>query len=465
MEDKAFQLDRSYEYTVKVLDGNNSFQGKLSMSPSHSTISITGEESPTRKCTFGSSDLKYLRCHSLNITFLLINLRFKSAYHTALNPRELDIAGFEWIFEVGYVLKTKSHISSDPKFHGINFISSSIQKWIGFTNKQNEIMHTLQGNDYEAKKNLNTLQFQTRMGDGGSILVEYPTRTFYNAPEQKAGFEYPPHFHFSNQNSLDPLQVVQKLHEILDLFFFLVGPHFRVEKIMVSSTSNNLSLYYCAKQAQPLEEREVIFYPLGRDKVYPELGFPEISDSLFNTYFNLESEKKFLFKKFLLYRKMESIEDRFLGHFRILESICKVEKTYFDESKLEPLLEISVGYFSKRINGKVSDVKKFFKSIMKLNRSKYNTAASIRLFMEEIPKDYLSGICFGNNDIDTICKLRNDITHANDYYEDEENLLKKAKFIECLSIFGLCKILGVSPEVTSKLISRVSGHFRIEIRR
>lgn len=62
---------------------------------------------------------------------------------------------------------------------------------------------------------------------------------------------------------------------------------------------------------------------------------------------------------------------------------------------------------------------------------------------------------FKRSDIQGICKLRNDMTHANDYIVSEEDLYQYTKFIHQLLIFALVnKLLGISLDILIPLSDR-----------
>jgi hypothetical protein len=100
----------------------------------------------------------------------------------------------------------------------------------------------------------------------------------------------------------------------------------------------------------------------------------------------------------------------------------------------------------------------FIKNLPRYNNSKYNTEKCIQDFYLSIPSDLTKNWKFQKKDIGFICRLRNDITHANDYYVSDVDLEEKTKFIEILLIFSLCSKIGIRHDITSKLIDRISGY-------
>ncbi len=138
---------------------------------------------------------------------------------------------------------------------------------------------------------------------------------------------------------------------------------------------------------------------------------------------------------------MENPEERFLGYFRILESLCFNKKSYLDEVLLEKLSNRIKPYLIKVFGDKKS-VTSFLKGLPRYNNSKYNTQKCILDFYLKIPV-LLSGTWkLEKSNIGEICKLRNDITHANDYSISDSRLEENVKFIEVLLVFSLFEKLA-----------------------
>ncbi|KWK46719.1 hypothetical protein WT81_24270 [Burkholderia stagnalis] len=62
------------------------------------------------------------------------------------------------------------------------------------------------------------------------------------------------------------------------------------------------------------------------------------------------------------------------------------------------------------------------------------------------------------SDIQEICRLRNDLTHANAVEPDPGDIEKKAKFIEVLLVTRLLIAVGVSVESAAAIAPRLPGH-------
>jgi hypothetical protein len=186
-------------------------------------------------------------------------------------------------------------------------------------------------------------------------------------------------------------------------------------------------------------------------------GLIAIPECAFDSYFCMTNDKRSFFKKYRRYSRMDSLEERYLGYFRILESLCYKQKSYLDEELLKGVVQRSEHYMIKKFQDKKS-VKSFLKSIPRLNMSKYNTEKCISDFYEEIPKGARSEWKYAKKDIGSLCKLRNDITHANDYRVSTDDMMSSIEFIEILLVFSLGRSLAISFEDIGNVIHRFSGY-------
>jgi len=154
---------------------------------------------------------------------------------------------------------------------------------------------------------------------------------------------------------------------------------------------------------------------------------------------------------------MTNTEDRFLGYFRVIESLTRKQKEYLDPEKLNDLLIRSKPFLHKKFKDK-KNVNSFIKGITRYNKSKYNTAKCIQDFYNEIPSATTKYWKYQKHDIQKICQLRNDITHANDYQITNQELYLITCFIELLLIFALALQLGIKPENCAEFVQLTEYH-------
>ncbi|WP_335852178.1 HEPN domain-containing protein [Aeromonas hydrophila] len=154
---------------------------------------------------------------------------------------------------------------------------------------------------------------------------------------------------------------------------------------------------------------------------------------------------------------MNNIEERFLGYFRLLESLCYQTKCHLDPDALNALIK-RVKPFVRRYFNNSKGVSSFLSGIPRFNRSKYNTEKCISDFYRTLSTTITNEWNLNSEDIKDICTLRNDITHANDFYINEQELTRKTVFIETLLIFSLGEKIGIDTEIMGAVIHRLNGY-------
>ncbi len=112
--------------------------------------------------------------------------------------------------------------------------------------------------------------------------------------------------------------------------------------------------------------------------------------------------------------------------------------------------------------GEKKDVDSFLRGIPRHNRSKYNTEKCVQDFFRSIPETMTTNWKYKKNDIGGICKLRNDIVHANDYYISDTDLIERMYFIEILLIFSLSHKIGLCTEFCTEFVTRFEGYRNIQ---
>jgi hypothetical protein len=166
-------------------------------------------------------------------------------------------------------------------------------------------------------------------------------------------------------------------------------------------------------------------------------------------------------KKYLWYRGLENPEERFLGFFRLLEKLCFQKETFLPEEELNRLLERFRPFLARYFHsGK--NVSKLIKGIRRWNQSKLDTASCIRRFMASLPDKVVNKWTYRSQDLEAICKLRNDLTHANLLESDKDDVAKKAKFIEVLLVIKLLELVGVATTDAAFISARLHRHYWIE---
>lgn len=462
-------LNENYTFTVTIRTSGGSFAGELELSPKRITLTISGEEHKSseehksRKCDIPIQDMRVLSCTYLNATFMLVNLQFvsRSGMNVEFHPEIINF--FTMKFEAEYVIYSPNIPISDHMFTGIQIYSSTIHEWLGNTTTQEDIINryykgTLFSDDSPLVEFITEVHNQYRIG------VCYEASSHHMSPNFSAGINFPPVLFsdFASLKSAD--EIVEAYNDVYSLFAFLTGDELTIDKVLIPINNPfpraNASLYYQSAKTPDRSRYACILFPLGKNLRYDLQALPELPLSLFEVYFALDDTQKEYIAKYIRYRRMANPEDRFLGYFRILERLCYIRGYYLDEQLLNSAIDKHRGYLIKKF-GNSKGIKSFLKNLSYWNSSKYNTEKCILEFIKSLPKEQVQGWRFKTNDVTAVCKLRNDITHANKYTITDTNLERYTKFIEVLLNYALMRQLNVNYKQCMHIVPRLIGYHLI----
>ena len=451
----------TYTFNVIAEDGVNHFAAELNLSPEAIILKIMGERHEGRDFSCGWGEIDQLTCRDLNSTFLLQKLRLVSSSSRMIPHRNRSIGFFENVYEVDHVIFSPNNVYQDGIVLSLSIHSEAIKKWVGNTEKQEEIIRSYHNKEpiFDSPEKLT--EFGQEMPNYGGVYVGYNLSMHSSSPGFSSGICFPPSISLVFENPISINASYCKYLEIYSLLALFNGNDFAVDLIEVKFGSSSFSqagtIYFPTTNNIPRHDQGYPLFPLGKNIRFDSLGLPELPLESFNYYFSLPDKKRGYFKKLLTYQRMDNPEERFLGFFRILESLCFKKKFFLDEDVLEDLSKRIKPYLVKRFNDKKS-VASFLKGIPRYNGSKYNTEKCIQDFYVKVPVEISKNWTVQKSDIGSICSLRNDITHANDYYVSVHEVEEKSKFVEVLLILALFESINIDLSVSSRIIDRLSGY-------
>jgi len=364
---------------------------------------------------------------------------------------------FEYLYDVGFVILAQS-MYGDINIDLINIYSETINSWVGITETQGEILNSYAADPY-ADDIFDKYEILEAIDNFGYFSIRYSTQVFQSSTDYGAGIKFPPFLQVFKEDDFSGNSAMTEFLRIYNFISVLCGKELSIEKIkLIDSEFDHFVsagyLYFPKFNSTENFSGRIIVYPLGHKIAFDSLGLPPLPLSSINNYFNLNSVSLDKWSKYIKYRRMSNVEDRFLGYFRLLESIVEQKKNYLDPQKLDDLIErfkpAMIDYF-----GDAGKVRSFLKRIPRLNQSYYNTAACVGEFYKTLPDEAKGSWRLGLGDIQATCDLRNDITHANPYNNDEYEILEKCSFIEAMLVFALFDMVGIPKESTAKAIYRL----------
>lgn len=447
-EKDPLHFNETYSFEVIVKDNKENFAGKLIVSPNGCTLRVMGERAFSEN--FSSSQV--IECETLLNWFLLTDLSINT-WRTAslrMDNRE-DCGGFYEIeFKVGFLIKASSRINSDTLFNGFNFDADMVRKWTGITYTLTDLL-----SEHRDLRNSDPTLFTKPLDNLGEAHVTYNLSLHNSLESMSSGMKLTPILGiFLNEHKpiQDIYKEIKKLYVLLTYFW---GADFSINHLLLSKfNGDDISAFYSSNVIKDFIKYPLI--PLGFDTPDNYKRFTGLPLEFFTSYYNLPESNVEHFTKYLRYKRMKSTEEKFLGYFRILEKLVHVRGTYVENELLESLLQRSKNFLIKNLGSNARDIKSLTRGIVRSNGGKYNTSTCILKFFQVIPEDIKLTMKFDKSDIERICKLRNDMTHANEYEVSDEDLYSYTRFIHQLLVFAMFhKSLGLSLD----LLVPLSGNF------
>lgn len=420
-------LDDEYTVDVKVnYSVNFCIAGILKISNKKILLEVFGETNSNNKYEY-KEYFDNLECTNyLNSTFRLLGVQLVNSHHSSLSQ---DRGSFNSSFEVKEILYNNNHIMNDIQFHGLSFKSEDIVKWIGNTNLQQTII-----DNYYAKKiaEVDTKEFIIDLGDL-YLVVHYPITTYMNSPEQKAGITFVPvvNIQMKEQSTFEVLK--EKYHELLNLLYLLLGYDIKVSQTLLYSDNNDTISYYYNQELDRKNDNS-LFLSLGYNLRFEQGNSNKLPLEVFQSYFKLSAYKKRLFSYYRKYKMFNHGEESFLGFYRILENTMFDDEHITDEMKnllfVEENREDLQEHHIKKCK-KLKDCIAYIKLLVFYN------------LLDDQLKEELK---ITKQDIRDMLKLRNDITHFNEYDVSIKKITEYAIFLEFFSTYTLLRLLDYPKE-------------------
>lgn len=456
---EKIQLTESYESLVSVHSGDNRFSGRLILSPEKITLVVSGDLHDDRNYELNRFHLDSLECYAHNsLKYLLLGL--DSFYN------EAQCLGGVRHFEVNYDVShafVLPHSFDAEDIVEVNVFSPTIEEWVGATKAQYRFLSSY--GQPEIEKPLESVVFAPVEGVG-TLEICYETHSYHSPQSRSAGIACTLYTNFTTSFPWSSEDVLSYLDNLRSFFGVLHGDEPTITAVQICENADSALpgyLYYPTAEIRPHLPDLAAVFPLSKDPAFPQ-GLPEFPTAAISAFFSQGKAGLARWQKYIRYRKIGAMEDRFLGIFRLLEALTLEKKPYLDAGLLEKALRrlepMAIRAFGNRRN-----VQSFLGRLPKVNESKYNTETCIRKFLARIPEAVRSAWKFQATDLNRICALRNDITHANDYYVSEDDLLDQTYFVNTLLYFALLESIGVSLETTAAVASRIDGSGRIKKRK
>lgn len=451
----------TYRFDVTVKNGTSKFAGDLLLSPKICTLTICGDLMEGREYGDGYRELNDLVCEAFGAVLHLYGLTIRNWKRRSLSRFPDSIEHLEIEYAISYVVYNRTQSTIPARFRAFEFAAPSISQWVGNTVTQDEIFARYHTNRLFGAEPVPT-EFTQELRGLGALTAHYRVSTYYSAAEISSGLKCSIRLTLALEECKPISEVMKLTHELIVFFTFLIGGFFDLDEIKLWSEDgdrNSFSLYFSRDNSLDKTVKWP-WFPLSQNLRPGQQYLPSFPLSAFSQHFAFSDSERMYLKKYLAYREMRNTEEQFLGFFRLLEKLTFQSDSYLPEERLASLLERSKEYLERYFNDR-KNVRKFIEKIPRTNRSKVNTAACLVKFLKTLPKPLTEKWALGVADIEKICKLRNDLTHANEGEPEDINIDQAAKFIEALLVTVLLQRLGIGMDDAVQFLPRLDAYFLI----
>ncbi|HAV2894217.1 TPA: hypothetical protein JH890_000572 [Acinetobacter baumannii] len=437
-------LNEEYSFEVKVQDQERTLAGKLFLSPKECTLHVMTERQPSDE--FYNSEV--ILCSTLNKSFTLFGLacNHSSVMYHLTEGEDFNIGFYEYTFHIQFLIISNGFLNFDDQLINFTFNAPILKKWVGYTKTQNNLINKIIKNEKINTEDL--IEFTTHIDNHAQLVLHYELTQHFGGDLFSVGSNFPPKLtiNFNSVKSISELHI--ELNKIYELMTLIIGSDFKIDIIEAQQSGSPFSkssIYFPTSNRG--KEVDYPLLPLGHDLVNPFFGYEVLPLDYFNNFYNLSDETRTLFTNYLRYKRMKSNEEKFLGFFRLLEKLTFKSQSYVDEYILKSILTKSRSYLKNRLGCRTKVIKDFSSRIEGTNRMKYNTLKCLGDFHDTLPIEISNKLIYKKVDLERIIKLRNDITHANHYTIDDNDLYRFTIFINSLLVLAFINKLKIPYKV------------------
>ncbi|CAI2094187.1 Uncharacterised protein [Serratia fonticola] len=349
-------------------------------------------------------------------------------------------------------LYSKGELKHNDLFTGLSIYGENVKKWSGYTHKLDKIIECGIGNRLPSDEDC--VEFKKEIPNIGTIGLHYSYRCGGLIGLHTVGMSVEPHVTITFENPVFLDGLIEHYIDLYMILRFLIGGSLIVSNVKIKKGSScfgdDTQLYLAEKKSKRVVDSG-IFFPYStiyRDD--SENSFPEL---IWANYYNPKNRGvKELIKKYMTYSMIHDDEEKFLGFYRIIETMTAKNSCYVDEERLSNLLKTSRNFLAKKFPG--TSLSDFFRAIKRANQSKSNTEACIHHFIKNLPDVVIERLNLKSININEICNSRNKIIHQPLFLETPEKVNKYMNYMELLTKLALL----ISLEIPTSKLEEIMNH-------
>lgn len=372
--------------------------------------------------------------------FLLFGLDLNESLHMKVGN---DGRFNDYTYSVQGLIRSKVNLNQSSRFSSISVSGENLKRWTGNTKKLERVIQA--GLVNRLPDDNDCTLFEKNIPGLGRIGLYYSFRMGGLDGLHTVGMSVEPNFTITFIDEVDLDELIKCYTDLYMLLRFLIGEPINITYVKIHSYSclgrEGASFYLAEKKGELKRNRSSISIPYSSP--YYDDSEKEFPSMIWDGYYSQDNgDIKELIKKYVSYTMVNNNDEKFLGFYRILETMTLKKSSYVDENGLTELLKQNKDIFSAKFpNASISD---FFRAIKKANKSKYNTESCIHHFINDFPTLMIEELNLRSVQINDICTSRNKIIHQPLFSESADKIYRFMEVTEALAFLAILSNLGIS---------------------
>ncbi|PMN17010.1 hypothetical protein BCT39_16725 [Vibrio lentus] len=440
---------------IQLADRNGiHYPGLLDLTNDGILLEVYAESNQQRHFQLDYQSLSTLRCDSFNQVFFLYGVQMESHYSSALNGDNSERGFLRIQFSANKAVVVYGHAYTDSKVQTIEFSSGAIEDWIGTTTTQIKIP-TLSIEEITANSGKALKEFEVELPNIGKLSLKYKWARG-GIDKFHVGTSFPPCLVLKLSKELTFEDSMKTIDDLKQLLYFLIGTSFDLD-INLNLGMHQEGYIFESNKPSNYSNSHSVLYPLLHNAISDYTYLPPFNIDSIAKYFSLSEGVRYHWFKYLSYKKMENPEEKYLGYFRVLESLLHKQENFLPPEKFDSCIESFKEELALHFDVKPKKMTDFLRYIKtQVNSKKYNAERNLTKQFKGLPKEYKDTIKFNQSDLNSIVQLRNAITHASHYSLSQRDMLEKLTFLESLLIFEMFRAIGIEYDSSVYAVFRMA---------
>ncbi|WP_316503750.1 ApeA N-terminal domain 1-containing protein [Klebsiella michiganensis] len=348
----------------------------------------------------------------------------------------------DYIFFAKGFLYSEGELNKNDRFSRLNIYGEGVTKWCGYTKRVDAIINGA-FND-KLPSNEDCIEFENSIQSFGILGLYYSYEYGGLSGLHTLGISVKPYVGITFNETVCIDTLINSYIDLYMLMRFFIGGPLLISDVEIQKENGyrgiKIQLYLAEKKENKERRSNAMLLPYS--SIYRDGSEDSFPNEVWFNYYNQDNNVKELIKKYITYSMIHDYEEKFLGFYRIVETMTKQSSSHVNQEDLSLLLTRSRKLLAKQFPG--ASLSDFIRAIKRANNSKHNTESCIHHFIKNLPATLVSELNIEKLNLNEICGSRNKIIHQPLYLESSEKLYKYMNAMDLLCKLALLIKLGIT---------------------